>query len=513
MKYTLKVYSIWEFGQRVDSLGQPHQEDSLYPEFGLQSDNDRLFILCDGMGGHDAGEVASATVCEAMSASILADGHDADGIFTHADLDKAIADAYDALDRHDTGAGKKMGTTMTLLKLHNGGATIAHIGDSRVYHLRPGQTGEDTRILFHTEDHSLVNALIKAGEMTREEARHSKQRNVITRAMQPNQSPRCRADVYSTDDILPGDYFYLCSDGMLEQDEMEDGTVLRRIFSDEVANDSERIEILRGATKENRDNHTAFVVHILSVEKSAMDSDVLDSSAVSSSEDASVVSGKASASVVSGEDTKQAPEADSMPKAAAALKQEATAMPSKPSAMPETTTPKPEVTASNPTQTPKPEATAMPSKPEVTASKPTQARKLEATAMPPKPEVSASKPEVTASKPTQARKLEATAMPPKPEVSASKPEVTASKPMQTPKPNTNTTPKPTQTPKSEAKGAILPKQHPFWLKAVITLAFVLILGIIVWLILAKTDLAKPDQQPQPIEEQPAQQHAEATRGR
>jgi hypothetical protein len=376
-----------------------------------------------------------------------------------------------------------MGTTMTLLKLHNGGATIAHIGDSRVYHLRPGQTGEETRILFHTEDHSLVNALIKAGEMTREEARHSKQRNVITRAMQPNQSPRCRADVYSTDDILPGDYFYLCSDGMLEQDEMEDGTVLRRIFSGEVANDSERIEILRGATKENRDNHTAFVVHILSVEKSAMDSDILDSSAVSSSEDASVVSGEASASVVSGEDTKQAPEADSMPKAAAALKQEATTMLSKPeatakpsklSAMPETTTPKPEVTASNPTQTPKPEATAMPPKQEV-ASKPTQARK--------------------------------------PEVTTSRPEVTTSKPMQTPKPNTNTTPKPTQTPKSEAKGAIIPKQHPFWLKAVITLAFVLILGIIVWLILAKTDLAKPDQQPQPIEEQPVQQHAEATRGR
>jgi protein phosphatase len=264
MEFKLKVYSIWEFGQRKDAEGNPHQEDSLCPAYGAETANDRTFILCDGMGGHDAGEVASATVCDAMNQSILNDGHDAEGVFTDDDFRQALTAAYDALDKKDSGAVKKMGTTMTFLKLHKEGATIAHIGDSRVYHIRPGKTEHDTVILHRTEDHSLVNDLIKIGELTREEARHSKQKNVITRAMQPN-SGRPKADIYHTSDIKPGDYFYLCSDGMLEQDEMEDGTVLKRIFSGQVDSDEKRISILRGATDNNRDNHTAFVVHILDV--------------------------------------------------------------------------------------------------------------------------------------------------------------------------------------------------------------------------------------------------------
>ncbi|MBR6589758.1 MAG: protein phosphatase 2C domain-containing protein [Bacteroidaceae bacterium] len=262
MKYKLKVYSIWEFGQRKDAEGNPHQEDSLYPAFGKETEADRTFILCDGMGGHDAGEVASATVCEVMSETIRNNGHDAEGVFTDDDLKAAIAAAFDALDQKDSGAEKKMGTTMTFLKLHNEGATIAHIGDSRVYHIRPGRTGEDTQILHETEDHSLVNDLIKIGELTREEARFSKQKNVITRAMQPHQERRPKADISHVKDIRPGDYFYMCSDGMLEQPDMEDGTVLKRIFSALVESDERRVEILRGATDENRDNHTAFIIRV-----------------------------------------------------------------------------------------------------------------------------------------------------------------------------------------------------------------------------------------------------------
>lgn len=265
MKYRVKVYSIYEYGKRVDSEGNPHQEDWLYPMCGEYSDEDRTFILCDGMGGHDAGEVASETVCEAMSNAILNDGHDKDGIFTAQDLQKAVADAFDALDAKDTGSEKKMGTTMTLLKLHNGGATIAHMGDSRVYHIRPGKSEHDTTILFQTEDHSLVNELVKMGEMTHDEARHSKNKNVITRAMQPNMEKRPTAEVYNTSDIKSGDYFYMCSDGMLEQDEMEDGSVLKRIFSNQVKSDEQRVSILRGATNENHDNHTAFIIHVLKV--------------------------------------------------------------------------------------------------------------------------------------------------------------------------------------------------------------------------------------------------------
>lgn len=265
MKYILKSYSIWELGKRKDAEGNPHQEDSLFPAYGKQTDNDRTFILCDGMGGHDAGEIASATVCEAMSSSIMHNEHDKKGVFTDKDLSKAILAAYEALDEKDSGAEKKMGTTMIFLKLHNQGATIAHIGDSRVYHIRPGKTGEETQILFTTEDHSLVNDLIKIGELTREEARFSKQKNIITRAMQPNVERRSKPDIHHTSDIKPGDYFYLCSDGMLEQPDMESGKSIKNIFSYQGGDDERKIEILTGATDNNKDNHTAIIVHILDV--------------------------------------------------------------------------------------------------------------------------------------------------------------------------------------------------------------------------------------------------------
>lgn len=266
MKYKLKVYSIWEFGNRKDADGNPHQEDCTFPLPNKLKDSDRTFILCDGMGGHDAGEVASATVCQAMGNYILSSSHDAEGVFTDEDLKSAISAAFDALDKEDSGAEKKMGTTLAFLKLHNAGATIAHMGDSRVYHIRPGKDGADTRILFETEDHSLVNDLIKIGELTKEEAQLSKQKNVITRAMQPNMERKPKADINHISDIKAGDYFYMCSDGMLEQPDMENGESLRNIFSNKIDTAKRKVEILTDVTENNRDNHTALIIHIEEIE-------------------------------------------------------------------------------------------------------------------------------------------------------------------------------------------------------------------------------------------------------
>lgn len=265
MKYELKAYSIWECGQRVDSEGNPHQEDSIFPAHKEQKDTDRLFILCDGMGGHAAGEVASSTVCAAMSKSVFEHVPDPEGDFDDENLRTAIADAFDALDgllSDDDGTEKKMGTTMTFLKFHNKGCTIAHMGDSRVYHIRPGKDREDTKILFKTSDHSLVNDLIKVGELTPEEAKQSKQKNIITRAMQPNMERRPKPDIYHTTDIRKGDYFYMCSDGMLEQ--MEDEN-LRFNFSEATGDDDNKVKILTQATSQNSDNHSAIIVHVLDV--------------------------------------------------------------------------------------------------------------------------------------------------------------------------------------------------------------------------------------------------------
>lgn len=256
MKYRLDVYNIWELGAREK------QEDSIYPEYGKAKNTDRLFILCDGMGGHSAGEVASGIVCRVMARSVLEHCPDAEGPFTDGDFEKALNEAFDALDSKDDGAVKKMGTTLTFLKLHAEGATMAHIGDSRIYHIRPGKDAADTRILFQTKDHSLVNDLIKIGELTPEEARHSRQKNVITRAMQPCTERRSKADMYHTMDIKPGDYFMLCSDGILEQ--MEDEN-LRFIFSDKGGDAKNKVDMLKKVTINNRDNHSAIVVHLLDV--------------------------------------------------------------------------------------------------------------------------------------------------------------------------------------------------------------------------------------------------------
>lgn len=255
MKFKLTPYNLQELGQRQN------QEDSLFPGVGQQSANDRLFILCDGMGGHEKGEVASATVCEVMSNCILSRWNPQESL-SDGLLQQAIEEAYDALDAKDNGEEKKMGTTMTFVCFHAEGVTVAHIGDSRVYQLRPATKKEPARILFKTRDHSLVNDLVDIGEITEEEAKKHPQKNVITRAMQPCQERRAMASVAHLTDIQKGDYFYMCSDGMLEQSTDEN---ILNIITKNGFKDEQKIEMLRNVTDENRDNHTAHLIHVDSV--------------------------------------------------------------------------------------------------------------------------------------------------------------------------------------------------------------------------------------------------------
>ena len=256
MKFKLTPYNLQELGQRQN------QEDSLFPGIGQQTTNDRLFILCDGMGGHEKGEVASATVCETMSNCILSRWNPneplSDGL-----LQQAIEEAYDALDAKDNGEEKKMGTTMTFVCFHADGVTVAHIGDSRVYQLRPTTKKEPARIVFKTRDHSLVNDLINIGEITEEEAKNHPQKNVITRAMQPCQERRAKASIAHLTDIQEGDYFYMCSDGMLEQS--TDDNILNIITKKDAKNE-QKVEMLRNVTEDNKDNHTAHLIYVDKVE-------------------------------------------------------------------------------------------------------------------------------------------------------------------------------------------------------------------------------------------------------
>lgn len=256
MKFKIKAYNLQELGQRTN------QEDSLFPALGKSTSDDRLFVLCDGMGGHEKGEVASATVCETLSRVILSAWHPGEVLSDELFL-QALSAAYDALDAKDNGEERKMGTTLTFLCLHASGATVAHIGDSRIYQLRPASKNSPARMVFRTQDHSLVNDLVKIGEITEEEAKHHPQKNVITRAMQPCQEHRAKADIAHLTDIQPGDYFYMCSDGMLE--EASDENILN-IITKPNATDEQKLEMLRNVTEENKDNHTAHLIHIDKVE-------------------------------------------------------------------------------------------------------------------------------------------------------------------------------------------------------------------------------------------------------
>ena len=250
-----------------------NQEDRVYPAPDKATAADRTFILCDGMGGHDNGEVASATVCQALGSYL--DAHrPADGILTPEQFNEALSHAYDELDRQDTYAPKKMGTTMTCLCLHRNGYLVAHIGDSRIYHIRPSLTDPENGrlgIVYQSSDHSLVNELLRAGELTEEEARDFPQKNVITRAMQPHLERRYKADVYTFSDIRPGDYFFLCSDGVLEQLTNER---LCAILADPKLDDPGKLAAIRDVCYgKTRDNYTVYLIPVDHVRPDADDRD------------------------------------------------------------------------------------------------------------------------------------------------------------------------------------------------------------------------------------------------
>ena len=239
-----------------------NQEDNVYPSGKNLTIDNRFFVLCDGMGGHDNGELASDTVCHALG-NYFETNVPNDGIITVDYFKEALAYAYDELDKQDNGAVKKMGTTMTCLYLHKKGYLVAHIGDSRIYHVRPANTdlaNGRLGIIYQSSDHSLVNDLLKAGELTEEEAISFPQKNIITRAMQPNLERRYKADVFSFSDIQSGDYFFLCSDGVLEQLTNER---LCEILSDDSTTDEEKLEAIRQVCYDKtKDNYTCYLIPI-----------------------------------------------------------------------------------------------------------------------------------------------------------------------------------------------------------------------------------------------------------
>lgn len=201
-----------KFHARTDvGLKRRHNEDSLLAaeEFGL-------FVVADGVGGRKAGELASAITVNTFQ-SFAPQIRAAVETFAKNTNRESRNAVLQLLDQAANAASRRvyesaretlregMTTTLVAAVIGGGAAFIVHVGDSRAYLLRQG----DLRQL--TEDHSMINDLIRTGAMTREEAATSRYRNVITRAV--GLYPNVRTDTLHVE-LLDGDRLLLCSDGL-----------------------------------------------------------------------------------------------------------------------------------------------------------------------------------------------------------------------------------------------------------------------------------------------------------
>ncbi len=235
-------------------------EDALYADAGLG-----LAIVADGMGGYNAGEIASDLATTVLRTELSRAIADAQAFGAAGWAQEAVGDAigranaaiFEAAQRDARCQG--MGTTVVLTLFHDGVVTVAHVGDSRLYRWRGGEFACLTR------DHSLLQEQIDRGTMTPEEARSSRNRNLVTRAL--GVDPVVEADI-GDHPVQAGDLYLLCSDGlndMLEDAEIaaclaaragEPGEYARRLV--EMANE-----------KGGRDNVSVVLVRVKKVPSAA----------------------------------------------------------------------------------------------------------------------------------------------------------------------------------------------------------------------------------------------------
>jgi len=239
--------------QCLHELGnRDNNEDNIFPALGQASVQSRLFMVCDGVGGSAKGEVASQLAIDGFNRYF---NQNPAAVSDEMYLQNALDYVQDTFDDYivEHPEAKNMGCTLTLLHLHEAGATVAHAGDSRVYHLRNG------RIRWQTEDHKMVSEMVKAGVLTPEQAIDHPQMNVISRAIQGKKTKVIKADVKQIPNLEADDYFFLCTDGVLENltDELLED-IIKNTESDE-----EKIGLIRQLCEgRTQDNFSAYLIHI-----------------------------------------------------------------------------------------------------------------------------------------------------------------------------------------------------------------------------------------------------------
>ena len=236
------IYYLHEIG------GKKNQEDYIWPAAGSAALHDKIFIVCDGVGGSENGEVASRMIAEYVGKKLLQTAGENISLDY---INELLFGAKQQLVAHANNAGlnKDMATTFSLLVLFSNKAFVAWCGDSRVYHVRKSE------ILYKTSDHSLVNTLVKNGEITEEEALVHPQKHIILKAINGDDTA-ADADGEWINNIADGDYFMLCTDGLLEN--ISD-TAIKTLLADNTDIIQKIQERCYGKT---RDNYSMYLVQI-----------------------------------------------------------------------------------------------------------------------------------------------------------------------------------------------------------------------------------------------------------
>lgn len=254
MNITLeRPFAATEKGRRQNN------EDCIFPLSELANSGQRFFMVCDGVGGAEKGEVASALACDSFKSffDTFFEGDDLSEEF----INRAILYTESRFDEYVKShpEAKGMATTLTFLHVGVSGITIAHVGDSRIYHIRDG------KIIYVTQDHSLVNSWVQLGRITKEDAAVHPQRNIITRAIMGS-AHSVSADVKFITDIQPGDTFLMCTDGVTEyftEDKIES------LFSHGLNAEELKNIIVECCMDEAKDNFSFYILPIQNVQKAA----------------------------------------------------------------------------------------------------------------------------------------------------------------------------------------------------------------------------------------------------
>lgn len=183
-------------------------EDYIFPNLNLATLKDNIFIVCDGVGGENKGEVASKTTADTFGEFLK----EVKGTKTEKHLLLALNQVrqnfknYINLDADAT----KMSSTLTLAVINNDDIMLAWCGDSKIYHIR------GNKILWKSKDHSLVQHLLDIGEINDHEALSHPKKNIIIRSISTN-TKDSDIDFHTLSDIRENDFLLLATDGIFEQ--------------------------------------------------------------------------------------------------------------------------------------------------------------------------------------------------------------------------------------------------------------------------------------------------------